>query len=289
MYSKAMSLTEMPLLNGRFDDFRDTTSITTANIIGVVHALVDLGTTGAGTFSRQTFTMGQTAVPGEPINFLRLNWTTAPTAGAPECHSKIADVRTFQGRKVCIQGYSRNNQAFTVGVQQNFGAGGSPTADVNTTAGTVPATTDSNGTVQWRPFSVFVTIPLLGAATIGSTANTSYLAIRYLPTLNVLSQIDLADIRIHVGGERIPSDYARPVYEEARILDQYYGTLTAYAPVSTQSSNWVPFATKMAAVPTMSGGTGSTLGTATVDGFPIISTGAAAAITAIVADARIPS
>lgn len=288
---KSLSIAEMPLVNGRFDIWTDTTSITAANLIALNHACVSLGTTGAATINRQTFTMGQTGVPGEPIYFLRWNNTTAATALTPEFHSKIEDVRTFQGQKVCIQGYYRSNAAsVTVGFAQNFGTGGSPTATVNTSAigqtGVLPTTVDSNGTAQWRPFSVWINVPLLGAATIGSTANTSYVAIRFLWPYAIF-QVDLADLMIHVGGERIPGERRRPIYEEERLCARYHQSVTAYAPVSTQSSNWVPFMTKMRGVPTMSGGTGSTLGTATVDGFPIISTGAAAAIVAILADARI--
>ncbi len=291
---KSLSLAEMPLINGRFDFFPDTTSITTAVAIGVTHACVALGTTGAATISRQAFTQGQTAVPGEPVYYLRWNNTTAATALAPEFHSKIEDVRTFQGKKVCVQGYYRSTaSSVTVGIQQNFGAGGSPNADVNTSAigqtGVLGSTVDSAGTAQWRPFSVWVNIPVIGALVIGSTANTAYLAIRYLLPLNEIYVFELADTMIHIGGERIPGEARRPIYQEQDLLDRYYVNCTAYAPVSTQSSNWVPFRRRMAAVPAMTGGTGSTLGTATVDGFPIISTGAAGAITAIVADARIPT
>lgn len=290
-YDRSMSLAEMPLLNGNFDHFRDTSTITSANFIGVMHSLVALGTSGAATVSSQAFTTGQTAVPGEPTNFLRWNHTTAATAGTPELLSKIEDVRTFAGKKVMVQGYYRANQAFDIKLKQDFGAGGSPSADVTVAAdgnsSTLPITTDSAGVVQWRPFSMVYTLPTLAGKTIGSTANTSYLGIRYLWPLNVLFQVDLADIRIHAGGERIPVERRRPVHEEGSLLDRYYVSTTAFAPVSTQSSNWVPFRRVMTKVPTMAGGTGSTLGTATVDGFPIISSGAAAAITAITADARI--
>lgn len=286
-----LNLAQMPLINGRFDIWTDTTSITAANLIAINHACVALGTTGAATINRQTFTMGQTAVPGEPIYFLRWNNTTAATALVPEFHTKIEDVRTFQGKKVCVQGYYRSNAAtFTIGLQQCFGTGGSPTASVNTSAigqtGVLGSTVDSNGTAQWLPFSVWINVPLLGAATIGSTANTSYIAIRYLWPYAIF-QVDLADIMISAGGERIPSEIRRPVFEEEKLCQRYHSSLTAYAPVSTQSANWVSFPCKMTKAPTMTGGTGSTLGNATVDGFSIISSGAAGAITAILADARI--
>lgn len=289
---KSLSLAEMPLLNGRFDFWPDTTSVTAANIIGVVHALVALGTSGAATVNQQTFTMGQTAVPGEPVFYLRWNHTTAATAGTPEFHSKIEDVRTFQGQKVCVQGYYRSTApSVNVGFAQNYGTGGSPTATVNTSAigqtGILPSTVDSAGTAQWRPFSVWINVPLLGASTIGTTVGTSYVAIRYLLPLNVLFVFELADCMIHVGGERIPGERRRPIYEEQNLLDRYYVNQTAYAPVSTQSSNFVAFRRRMIRVPSMSGGTGSTLGTATVDGFPIVSASAAVGITGIIADARI--
>lgn len=290
-YARSLSLAEAPLVNGRFDIWTDTTSVTSASFIGITHRVVALGTSGAATVSQQAFTTGQTAVPGEPVYFLRWAQTTAATAGTPEMSSKIEDVRTFAGQNVCLQGYYRANTSFDVKLKQDFGAGGSPSSDVITVAdgpvSTLPTTVDSNGTAQWRPFSLFYTLPSLSGKTIGSTANSSYLGIRYLWPLSTTFQVDLADIILHKGGERIPVDFRRPITEEARLCERYYVSTTAFAPVSTQSSNWVPFREKMAAVPTMAGGTGSTLGTATVDGFPIVSSGAAAAITAITADARI--
>jgi hypothetical protein len=288
---RSMSLAEMPLLNGAFDHFPDTTSITAAAAIGIVHSLVSLGTNGAATVSRQAFTTGQTAVPGDPTYFLRWNQTTLADAGQPEFLSKIEDVRTFAGKKVCVQGFYRANQAFDMKLKQDFGSGGSPSSDVSTSAdgntNTLPVTTDASGVAQWKPFSMWFTLPSMYGKTIGSTDGTHYLGVRLLFPLNVLFQVDLADIRVHVGGERIPVNRRRPVYEEANLLERYYVSLTAWAPVSTQSANWVPFRRKMAAAPSTSGGTGSTISGATADGFKIISAGAAAAITAIVADARI--
>lgn len=292
LVNKAMSIAEMPLINGNFDLWPDNTSLTAAGKIGGNHSVVSLGTSGAATISQQTFTTGQTAVPGDPIFFLRWNQTTAATAGTPEYRMKIEDVRTFAGKKICIQGFYRSNTAFDIKAHQDFGAGGSPTADVITAPDggitTLPITSlDSTGAAQWNPFTVYITLPSLASLTIGTTAGTHYLGISFRWPLSTTFQVDLADIRVHAGGERIPVQYKRPVYDEQRLLERYIVSTTAWAPVSTQSSNWVPFRTKMAIVPTMTGGTGSTLGTATVDGFPIISAGAAAAITAIVATALI--
>jgi hypothetical protein len=288
---RSLSLAEMPLLNGRFDHCPDNTSITSADFIGIVHSLVSLGTNGAGTISRQSFTTGQTAVPGNPTYFLRWAETTAPDAGTPEFLSKIEDVRTFAGKKVCVQGFYRSNTPFDMKFKQDFGAGGSPSADVLTSASgptnTLPTTVDSAGTAQWKPFTMWFDVPTLYGKTIGSTANSSYVGVSIRPPIGSTFQIDITDLAVHVGGERIPVDRRRPVYEEENLLERYYASLTAYAPVSTQSANWVPFRRKMASAPTMSGGTGSTVNGSTVDGFKIISSGAAAAITAIVAAARI--
>ncbi len=290
---RSLSLAEMPLLNGRYDHMPDDAdqSITSAAIMGIVSSLVALGTSGAATVSRQSFTLGQTAVPGEPTYFMRWNHTTAATAGTPEWLHKIEDVRTFAGKKVCVQGYYRSNTAFDVKLKQDFGSGGSPSADVTTAASgpnsTLPSTVDANGTAQWKPFSLWFNLPSLSGKTIGSTAATSYLGVRFLWPLNVLFQVDWTDLCVHVGGERIPVDRRRPVYEEEKLLGRYWQTFAAYAPVSTQSANGFTFPLgRMRAAPTVTG-TGATHANITADGESIISSGAAAQVTGITADARI--
>ncbi len=287
----------MPLLNGRFDHWDDTTSVTAANFIAIVWSLVTLGTGGspAATVNRQTFVAGAAVAgsgDGDPegnlFYFLRWNQTALASTTKPELQNRIEKVRTFAGKKVVVQGWYRANQQIQIGLRQNFGSGGSPTTTVDTGLVNLPATVDAAGTTQWRRFAKDIYLPPLPASyVLGTTVDTDYLAVRFLGPLSLLFQYDLADVKLSESTNAIAVPRSRPGWYEKALLERYYVSLTAYAPVSTQSSGWVSFRRQMRAVPTMTGGTGSTLGTATVDGFPIVSTGAAGPITGILADARL--
>jgi hypothetical protein len=300
-YLIGQSLADNPLLNGRFDLFPDTTSITAAGKIGVTWVCEALGTNGAATINRQSFTLGQSVwqnvanatlgVEGEPIYFLRWNHTTAATAGTPALANRMEDVRTFAGQKVCLQGFYRCGQAVTPRMRQNFGSGGSPTTAVDIDAvgasGVVqmPATLDAAGTAQWRPFAVFFNLPSMSGLTIGSTANTSYLAARFVFPLNVTFAFDLACVRLIPAGQRNPVTRWRPGSEEAEYLKRYYDTYAIWAPVSTQSAAWLPHRRAMRAAPTITS-TGATTSVVDADGYAVISAGAAAAVT-VISDARL--
>lgn len=265
-YINSNALAEQPLLNGFFEHCTDITSITAAGFIGIVHSLVSLGTSGAATVSQQAFTVGQSDVPGEPRNFLRWAQTTAATAGTPEFLSKIEDVRTFAGRKVTLQGYYRANASFQVQATQDFGAGGSPSANVNISAdgatSFLPVTTDANGTALWKPFTISFTVPRINGKTIGSTANTSYLGIRILPPLNALFQIDLTALRVTPAGEANPVERRRPFGEEEQYLSRYY---KQYLLTGTGTQTPFSFSTRMRAAPTQTASAG-TASNPTVDG-----------------------
>lgn len=122
----------------------------------------------------QTFTPGTAPVSGyESINFVRGITATQSAAGDFAIISqRIEDVRTDAGSTVTISFWAKANTGTPkIGVElsQNFGSGGSPSAQVNTPAGAVTLST------SWARYSVSVAIPSISGKTIGTTANTSYL------------------------------------------------------------------------------------------------------------------
>jgi hypothetical protein len=254
-----------PLLNGSYE-VSDIASITAANFIGIMGSLVSLGTTGAATISRQAFTFGQIDVPGNPLSFLRMAWTTGATAGTPQFTHKIEDVATFAGKKVTFQGHYRSNAAMPIRLRQDFGTGGSPSSDVNVLPDNnivnLPSTVDSSGTAQWRPFSVNFTLPSILGKSLGSTANTSYLAIDFLPNLNTIFQFDITMMRLVPGGQETPIPRRRPFYYEENLLTRYYSVESVFG-----TGAQVPQVTKrrMRATPSMTASAG-TASNPTVDG-----------------------
>lgn len=289
------TLANNPLLNGSYE-VTDcavgiaVTSITSAGKLGIMGTLVDLGTSGAGTMERKTFTFGQVAVPGNPLSYLRLAWTTAATAGTPKFTHKIADVETFSGRKCTLQGWYRSNAAIGFKLRQDFGTGGSPTADVSTNPGgptnTIPSTVDATGTAQWRPFALTFSLPSITGLTKGSTVNTSYLGVDFLPLLNTIFQSDFAALKLVPEGLATALVQHRDFATEERLLGRFYQTFSQY--VNSGVSNFNFPLGRMAAAPTVSGNlAASVAGTPTVDGAYGTHTGTSGLVTGVTADARI--
>lgn len=288
-----------PLLNGSYENTDSAlgvavTSITAAGFLGIMGSLVSLGTSGVGAMTQQAFTFGQVAVPGNPRNFLRLAWTTAATAGTPQFTHKIEDVRTFAGQKVTFQGFYRSNAAIPFKLRQDFGAGGSPSADVSTNPNgpinSLPTTVDSDGTAQWRAFTLTFVLPSVAGKTIGTTANTSYVGIDFLPSLSTIFQADFARMRLVPAGEQTPVLTKRSFATEEKALGRYYQTFSALFPLSSGAVVSMTFPLgRMRAIPAVSGSTVTAQTGATVDMglFLGVATGAAVIVTGVTADARI--
>jgi hypothetical protein len=293
-YVQEDTLESDPLLNGSYEVTDSAlgvavTSITAAGFLGIMGSLVSLGTSGVGAMTQQAFTFGQVAVPGNPRNFLRLAWTTAATAGTPQYAHKIEDVRTFAGQKVTLQGFIRSDKDVPVRLRQDFGTGGSPSADVAVASdgpvSVIQNTVDANGTAQWRPFTIMFNLPSVAGKTIGTTANTSYVAFDVLPALNVLYQIDFTRLRLIPAGERSPVLTKRVASTEEKLLGRYYQSFGMFV-FSGGTSSALPFG-PMRAAPVMSGTAGAVFTGSTVSTMVGTNSGVSALMTGMTADARI--
>lgn len=306
----------MPLLNGNMQAGDDTTSLAATGKILTAYSLT-AGSSAVVAASRQSFTAGQTDVPGEPVYFLR---ATASAAGATDTtlQNRIEDVRTFAGRQsVIFQGFYKADQAVVVALRQNFGSGGSPSSETVAfdgagavtsapiwvtgtaytvgqhvesvgkiyrciTAGTsgsaptttaaditdntvhwtyvrkagiiLPSTVDANGTAQWRPFTCKFDLPSISGKTIGSTANTSYLAAEFRLQLGIATQLDVAALALHVGSGRVPVVSWRRAETEQRLLARYLFAGTV--PTGVAASGIVTLPVRMRVTPTVSPGSG---------------------------------
>jgi len=129
---------------------------------------------GSFTVTPQSFTAGAAPVAGyEAATFVQGITATQSAAGDfAIITQRIESVRTFAANTVTISFWAKANTGtpkIGVELQQNFGAGGSPSATVSTPAGAVTLTT------SFARYSVTVAVPSISGKTIGSTANTSYL------------------------------------------------------------------------------------------------------------------
>ena len=121
------------------------------------------------TTTQQTHTLGQTAVPSHPTNFLRSVVTTSAGAGNFVRHEyRIEDLSRFSGEEVTLS-FSANADAsknIATEFTQNFGTGGSPSTAVTGIGIATHALTTTD-----TEFSTTVTLTSLSGKTLGTNGD----------------------------------------------------------------------------------------------------------------------
>ena len=163
------------IINGGFDINQRSFTSATSDVFGFDRWPTN-GSGGTRTHSAQTFPLGTVLGADEPTNFVRL--TTAGQSSAGDYYllfQHIEDVRLLASKTVTISFWAKANSgtpSVSVELGQSFGAGGSPSANVNVLAGKVAISS------SWARYSVSVTVPSIAGKTLGTTANSSYSALR---------------------------------------------------------------------------------------------------------------
>ena len=130
---------------------------------------------GTATYSAETFTLGTAPVAGyEARNFARLVTTGQSAAGDNSfLRHFIESVRTFAGQTITVSFWAKASTGtpnISVEAIQNFGTGGSPSANV--TGSVAAGTTDKIAiTSSWARYSATFTIPSISGKTIGTTTD----------------------------------------------------------------------------------------------------------------------
>lgn len=131
---------------------------------------------GGGTWTPQTFTPGNAISGYEPVTFSRI--VTSGQTGS-SVYSILAqpveDVRTFAGQTTTLSFWAKANSGtpkIAVELAQVFGSGGSPSASANYYAGQITLST------SWARYTLQIAVPSITGKTIGTTANTSYVALQ---------------------------------------------------------------------------------------------------------------
>ena len=111
------------IINGNFNVAQRGTSSSTNG-----YSSLDRWTwSGTGTLSQETFTVGQTDVPGEPEKYLKFAITTG--AANTRVEQRIEDVRTTAGQTFTISFYAKGTNPaggeIDIQCEQRFGSGGS--------------------------------------------------------------------------------------------------------------------------------------------------------------------
>lgn len=256
------------IINGDFRiNQRGFTSSTTSLLYGFDRWLVGhVG--GTCTQSAQTFTVGSPAATGyESQNYLQ--FVTASQSAASDfakVRQWIEDVRTFANSTVTVSFWAKATSGtpkVAVELNQSFGTGGSPSAEVNIYGGQVTLST------SWARYSVTVAVPSISGKTIGTTANTSSLGIDFWTssgsTYNARSgSLGIQNNTFHFWGVQVERGSVatpfeqRPIQQELALCQRYYqiGRLAAsgYGSVATVDSGAYgnfSFPTRMRITPTI--------------------------------------
>ena len=162
------------IINGDFFVNQRGFTSNTANNTYNFDRYVQFNNGGSFTVTPQTFTPGAAPVAGyEGSTFLR--GVTATQAGSGDyalITQRIESVRTLAGQTATISFWAKANTGtpkIAIELQQNFGAGGSPSATVSIPVSAVTIST------SWVRYSATISVPSISGKTIGTTANTSFI------------------------------------------------------------------------------------------------------------------
>lgn len=155
------------------------------------------GTGSTRNVSRQNFTPGTAPVSGQEYPYYCRYAITVAGSGATvnQFYNKIEDVRTFAGQTVTLSFWAKADTANTLtpSMVQNFGSGGSPSANVTTTGSAI------NITTSWVRYTQTFAIPSITGKTLGTTANTSFLQLTFAMPLNATGTFDYFGIQLEKG------------------------------------------------------------------------------------------
>jgi hypothetical protein len=204
------------IINGGFDVWQRGTS--TNGALANVYGSADrwrFHTRSLSTrnISRQSFTDGQTEVPGNPPYYLRFETSNDSGAIGAYIMQRIEDVRVGSGGDVTVSFYAKLNSGggtFTTAFSQQFGSGGSSAVDV--VAGSFAPTS------SWQKYSFTISLPSISGKTVGG-ANYLRLDIRF--PVNTAATLDISQIQLEVGKNATEFEH-RSYGEELALCQRYY-------------------------------------------------------------------
>lgn len=225
------------LINGGFDIWQYATTQTTTRFYGSDDRWNNDFVGSSRTHSQQTFTLGQTDVPGNPRFFSRTVSSSVAGAGNYVAkYQKIEGVRTFAGQTVTLSFWAKADAARNIAtsVDQFFGSGGSPSSGVT---GIAPATHAL--TTSWKYFTSTFTLPSISGKTIGTNNNDCLTLLFWFDAgstfnsqTNSLGQqsgtFDIANVQLEAGPVATPFEQ-RPIGTEWALCQRYCYVIPADA------------------------------------------------------------
>jgi hypothetical protein len=218
-------------INGNFDFWQVNTSVSvTVNNTYTADMFVGQMAGSTATVARQT------AALTEPFNasyFLRAAVTSSVgIANFNRLQHRMEAVSRLADKEVTISFYAKadSSRNMSIELEQHFGAGGSPSANVDSIGVEKVALTTS-----WQKFTKTVTLPSISGKVLGTTQNSSYLAMNfwfdaganYDSRTDSLGQqsgtFDIAQLKIELGA--VDSNFVlagKTLEGELALVQRYY-------------------------------------------------------------------
>jgi hypothetical protein len=224
------------IINGDFSIWQRGTSQTTSGT-GSDDQWSNSNAGATKTHSRQAFTLGQTAVPGEPAFFSR-TVVSSVTGATNLCikQQRIEGVRTLAGRNARVSFWAKAdaNRQLAIDLNQFFGTGGSPSASVEG----IGAQKFSVNAV-WQKFTATIALPSIAGKTLGTNGNDlleftfwfdagSNWNARSASLGHQSGTFDIALVQIEEGTNETPFEF-RPPGVELALCQRYYTVLSLSA------------------------------------------------------------
>jgi len=261
------------IINGRFDFWQRGTSFTGGEYTADRWFQALSG--GTSTVSRQSFTLGQTEVPGNPVYYLQQSCSV----GNGNCgiNQKIEDVRTGAGGPVTVSFWAKGTNPpgygyWAMQLWQRFGTGGSPSA-------TVENNKELTVTSEWKKYTFTYELESVSGKTLGDDNNHNVdLIIRQHADDDDTGawELNLANVQVEFG--RNATEFENRSYgEELALCQRYYVAMgpqgntdyvneigVGYCESSSVARGYVQFPTTMRSNPTV---TSDQLEIRTITGF----------------------
>jgi hypothetical protein len=244
------------IINGAFQVWQRGTSQTTSGY-GSADRWSNNHSGSTKTTSQQSFDTDQTAVPGNPKNFLRTVVSTASSSSSyVQAIQKIEDLQQFSGETVTLSFWAKADAAKNIAVELR--------EDENDGSGALGHYFTAALTTSWQKFTITQTITAISTSvTLGANSNlgvvfwfdagTNFSSANPI-TGNQSGTFDISQVQLEKGSTATSFDY-RPYGTELALCQRYYSLNTPGAGRSTSTtrmSGTVGTPAPMRATPTVS-------------------------------------
>jgi len=203
------------IINGGFDVWQRGT---TGSLVGGPDYVsadrwkIYVNTSTTISLTRQSFTTGQTEVPGNPKYYGRFDWLGTATSQFFGFEQLIEGVHHGAGDFLTVSFYARTQYGddMVLGINQKFGTGGS--------ADTALGNFDLIMETSWKKFVLTIPVPSIRGKTIG---DLNCLSCTWFRTGTLNSYLDIANVQIELGKVATPFEQ-RSYGEELALCQRYY-------------------------------------------------------------------